>query len=104
MGGKNIIETKIKEVLEKQVRLIQRKKEAVIKERLKEIAGIDFDFNEEYKRRFKRLAIERLGDEERVYFNDGSVKGLQVVTFIHNELPIEQKGMTFTMTDEITYY
>lgn len=57
----------------------QKREEAFIN-RLKEL-NIEFDPEIERHRRFKRFAREIRGDEEVIYYNDGSVSGLRVITF-----------------------
>ena len=67
---------------------IQEKRKKVIAERLKEITGIELDIEEEAKRRFKRLATEYNGNKETIYFNDGSIEGKRIVTFVREEKPL----------------
>jgi len=67
---------------------INLEKEAVIKERLLSF-GYVIDFEEELKRRFTRFASEKKGNKEIIYFDDGSVDGLKLITFeiIYPEAP-----------------
>ena len=67
---------------------LNRKRNKVITERLKDIVGIELSIEEESKRRFKRLAIEYNGNEETIFFNDGSIKGKRIVTFVRDEQPL----------------
>ena len=83
---------------------ISKKKADVIKERVKDIVGIDIDFEEENKRRFKRFAVERTGHEETIYFNDGTPGGISIVTFIYKESPIEIKDFEVKINTEVSYY
>ena len=72
----------MQEVTAKMAQDINTQKELVIKQKLKEIVGIEIDLKEELQRRFKRLSIVRQGNEETIYFNDGSIKGKRIVTFV----------------------
>lgn len=67
---------------------IHKKRNKVIANRLKEIVGVDLNIEEESKRRFKRLAMESNGNEETIYFNDGSIEGVRIVTFVRKESPL----------------
>ena len=94
----------MQKVTKDMVKDIQKKREAVIREKLKEIVGIDIDIEEEQKRRFKRLAIEYKGNEETIYFNDGSIEGKRIVTFVRNEQPINFDSNNFKMSVNYSYY
>lgn len=98
------LDLRITNLIRKSVKDVKEKKAAVIKERVKDIVGIDIDFEEENKRRFKRFAIERTGNKETVYFNNGTPTGISIVTFVYNELPVEIKDNEIKINTEITYY
>lgn len=83
---------------------IQEKRNKVITERLKEIVGVDLNIEEEAKRRFKRLAIEYNGNEETIYFNDGSVEGKRIVTFVRDEQPLNFEFDKCEMRVGYSYY
>lgn len=67
-------------VYEKILKEQSQKKEEIVRKRLKEL-GIEFDLEEEKRRRFKRLIFETNHNSETLYFNDGSEAGIRVVTF-----------------------
>ncbi len=46
--------------------------------------GIEIDVNEEVRRRFPRLMVEKQENEERVYFNDGTVDGKHLFTLVYS--------------------
>ena len=94
----------MQEVTEKMVKELQEKRETIIKEKLKEIVGIEIDIEEEQKRRFKRLQIEYKGNEEIIYFNDGSINGKRIVTFVKKENPINFNNDKFELSSEYSYY
>lgn len=71
---------------------IEEKRSKVITKRLKEIAGVDLNIEEEVRRRFKRLAIEYNGNEETVWFNDGSIRGRRIITFVRKESPLTSEA------------
>lgn len=91
-------------VTSKLIRDIQEKRNKVITERLKEIVGIDLNIEEEAKRRFKRLAIEYNGNKETIYFNDGSVEGKRIVTFVRDEQPLNFEFDKCEMRVGYSYY
>lgn len=78
-------------------------KEEVIKRRLKEL-GIELDFNQEKRRRFKSLMVERIGGEETYYYNDGSTFGMRLVTFVTTQKPIDTKERSVSITLETHYF
>lgn len=60
-------------VLEKQKLVIQR---------VKELAGVDIDFESEKKRVFPRIAVKHyVNHAEQWYWNDGSANGLLLISF-----------------------
>ena len=67
-------------LIKKVVDDIEQKRQEAFINRLKEL-NIEFDPEIEQHRRFKRFAREIRGDEEVIYYNDGSVSGLRVITF-----------------------
>jgi hypothetical protein len=83
---------------------IHEKRKKVIAKRLKEILGIDLNIEEESKRRFKRLGMEINGNEETIYFNDGSINGIRIVTFVRKESPISFEIDRCQINVEYTYY
>lgn len=72
---------------------INNQKEQVIKNRLAEL-GIHYDYDLEKTRRFKMFLREIQCNEERYYYNDGSIEGIRIVTFVKTETP-------FNMLDSI---
>lgn len=83
---------------------IQKKRNKIIIERLKEIVGVDLNLEEEAKRRFKRLVIEYNGNEETIYFNDGTVKGKRIVTFVKGEQILSFDFDKSEMRVDYSYY
>lgn len=98
VGISNLME----EVTRKMAQDINTKKEIVIRQKLKEIVGIEIDVIEEERRRFKRLSSEFNGNEQTIYFNDGSLEGKRIVTFVKKEIPFDAEN--FTLGYEETYY
>ena len=94
----------MQDVTSKLINDIQEKRNKVITERLKEIVGIDLNIEEEAKRRFKRLAIEYNGNEETIYFNDGSIEGERIVTFVRKDNPLTFETDRCQMSVEYSYY
>ena len=94
----------MQEVTAKMIQDINVKREAIIREKLKEIVGLDIDIEQEQKRRFKRLSIEYRDNEETIYFNDGSIKGKRIVTFVKKDAPFDYINNDFKMSTEYSYY
>ncbi|MDX5586537.1 MAG: hypothetical protein QNK20_16745 [Aureibaculum sp.] len=87
------------DLTKKMVNNFSAKREELIKDRLEDL-GIIFDYKEEEKRVFKRFASVRNGNEETILFNDGSIKGLRVITFV-DKLPdfdFESLRMSYTQS------
>jgi len=64
---------------------IQEKKELIIQKRIIELLDVEIDFEQEKQRRFHRFVIENQGNKETVYFNDGTLSGKRIVTFVRKE-------------------
>ena len=94
----------MQEVTEKIVNDLQEKREGIIRGKLKEIVGIEIDIELEQKRRFKRLSIEYKGKEETIYFNDGTINGKRIVTFVQKNIPFDFNSKDFKMSAEYSYY
>jgi len=94
----------MQEVTDKMVKGLQERREAIIRDKLKEIIGIEINIEEEQKRRFKRLSIDYNGKEETVYFNDGSINGKRIVTFIKKNIPFDFNDKDFKMIYDYYYY
>lgn len=96
------ISNMMQEVTAKMAQDIVAQKELLIKKKLKEIFGIDINLEEELQRRFKRFCTVIQGNEETIYFNDGSIEGKRIVTFIKKDIPFDAEN--FTLGYEETYY
>ena len=94
----------MQEATSKLISDIYEERNKVIAERLKKIVGIDLDIEAEADRRFKRLAIEYKGNEETIYFNDGSVQGKRIVTFVRKDNPLTFETDRCQMSAEYFYY
>lgn len=94
----------MQEVTDKMVKELHEKRETIIRAKLKEIIGIEIDIKEEQKRRFKRLSIEYKGNEEIIYFNDGSIEGKRIVTFVQKDIPFDFNSNEFQISTEYSYY
>ena len=78
-------------------------KERVVYKKIKEL-GIDFDVDVEKKRRFKSIICCQYTAEETYYYNDGSVEGLRIVTFIQKVNDINFNDDVSKLGFEIKYY
>jgi len=70
--------------------IIDKQKEEVIKQRLSEL-NIVLDERDEKNRRFKNFVCEIQGDKESYYYNNGSLSGIRIVTFVRvvNQNPLK---------------
>ena len=92
------------EIIEKLIADISAKKEAVIKERLKAL-NIEIDEKLEKTRKFKSIVCEIHGNKEHYFYNDGSEKGIRVVTFIRSDEGIlDRDTKEMKLSIEINYY
>lgn len=84
---------------------LESKKRQVILQRLADL-NIDLDLEEEAEKRFKSLAIvSESYDTETIYYNDGSVNGLRVITFIRvDTLPTLDDMRNISIKSELKYY
>lgn len=102
--GNDVDSNLIQDVTSKIISNINDEKNKLITERLKKIVGIDLNIEEESKRRFKRLAIEYKGNEETIYFNDGSLDGIRIVTFLIKENPLTVEHGMYKINVSYSYY
>lgn len=93
--------TLIESAINKSIDNIRQYKDEAFKSRLKKFC-IDLDIETESKRRFKRFIKEVKGNEETIYYNDGSVEGFRIITFVETQKPFDPE--TFSMLTEIKYY
>lgn len=104
-GEFQLLNSTIEDYLSNMVANIEAKKLEIISRRLKEIVGIDFFPDLEARLRFKRLAHEFNGNEETIYFNDGSPEGRRIVTFVRKTSSFVNIGEgKFAMNEEYSYY
>lgn len=106
--GNNILEQSnisnlMNQIIKKVSLDIEQKRLDLIKNRLEKL-GIDIDFQEESVRRFKRFAIVYHGNEEIIYYNDGSVDGLRIITFVKQDNPIAFENESAKINYELNYY
>lgn len=78
-------------------------REKIIIDKLKEL-NITIDFVKEIHRRFKRFRIEVRGNETAYYYNDGSISGLRIITFVDEQNPISYNSDRVSISMETTYY
>ena len=85
---------------------IQQRREQVIFKRLEEL-DIHINIEEEQKRVFKRFVFVSKGNEETILFNDGSIDGLRIITFVTKQTSSNVYNSTrcgFNSGYETTYY
>jgi len=91
------------EITNKMITDLSDKKDKIILKRLKEL-DIKIDFDLDAKRRFKRFTNEIKGNEETLYFDDGSIDGLRIVTFVTKDIPIDFTNEKVSVGYDISYY
>lgn len=95
---------KLNDITAELMNYFEAKRTQIITERLKKIIGVELNIEEESKRRFKRFAIEYNGNEETIYYNDGSESGIRIVTFVRDEQPLNFEPLKETMRTGFSYY
>ncbi len=80
---------------------ISDNKDKLILNKLKEL-NIDINFNEEKERRFKRFRVEIKDSETTYYYNDGSIDGLRIITFVDTQTPFDKDNLSISI--ETKYY
>lgn len=65
---------------------IQLQQEKLIKKRFLRLIGFELDIEQETKRRFPRLGIFHQDNEISYYWNDGSIDGIRIITFIQEPI------------------
>lgn len=88
---KTEIKTLMQDVINTAVENIQKQQDELIKKRLNRILGYDLDIKEEVKRRFPRIGVFQQENETSYYWNDGSIDGIRIITFIQE--PIDFKDI-----------
>ncbi len=73
---------KIQTILNDAVKNIQNQQDNLIKKRLGRILGYELNLEEESKRRFPRIGIFQQENETSYYWNDGTIDGIRIITFI----------------------
>lgn len=81
----------------------EKKRMELIQNRLSEL-GISLDIAEEAKRKFKRFVYEIKGNEETLYYNDGSENGLRIITFVRIQNPVSFDSNMAKLSIEYKYY
>lgn len=94
----------ISKMITKLANEINNQKEIVILKKIEEKLGIKIDFQEEKKRRFSRFIIEDDGEKETVYFNDNSMDGIRIVTFVRKDNPFMNETDRLEMSVKYDYY
>lgn len=83
------------------VNSIQKQQDELIKKRLNRILGYNLNLEDEYKRRFPRIGIFNQDTETSYYWNDGSIDGIRIITFIQNPIDfsnLENNKLTTTIS------
>ena len=84
---------------------LELKKKNLLMQRLAEL-NIYLDFEKEAKRRFKSLSsVYQSNDTETIYYNDGSIDGLRVITFVSvYNFPSLSDDKSVSINTELKYY
>ena len=83
----------MQEAISKLTADIHERRQGLILGRLNEF-GIEIDLEKEKRRRFKSLSIEHNGEEETIYYNNGSENGLRIITFVTKQKPFDAENMS----------
>jgi hypothetical protein len=82
------------------LKMLEYRKQEIILERLSSLGITDYDMEIESKRRFPRLKSESFNNTETIYFNDGSISGVRVVTF-ETKMDFDNVLLIYKMTTKI---
>jgi hypothetical protein len=91
------------EITTKIVNELSEKKQQAFLDKLK-ILGIEIDLEIEQKRRFKRFFSVFKDNEETIYFNDDSLDGLRIITYVTKQTPFDFKDRCVSVGYDISYY
>jgi hypothetical protein len=80
----------ITEVINSAIESIRKQQDEIISKRLNRILGYDLDFIAESKRRFPRIGIFQQNNETSYYWNDGSIDGIRIITFIQEPIDFKE--------------
>ncbi len=90
----------VSETIEEIKKQLFKKKEAVIKLKLKELGKLNI-LKDIGKKRFKKLQVEVYPNREEVWIDDGSWKGKLLVTFLN---PKETELKDKTLSGKLIYF
>lgn len=76
----------------------------IVKKRLLEVAGVVLDEKREALCRFKQLATVQQGNAEIVLYNDGSLNGLRIVTFVTESSMDTSEPGSVSASNVMRYY
>ena len=82
---------------------IDKQKTDVIKTRLNDL-GITIDWELEKTRRFKSITNEQHPDRDEYYYNDGSEKGVRIITFEEVRDEVDFTNYEFSLGIKYKYY
>jgi len=94
----------IQRITEECIINLQKQRDKIIADKVKEIIGIDLNLEEEEKRKFKRFVFEYNDKQETVYFNDGSISGKRIVTFVKDQYQYNFDSPSLKLNVEYFYY
>lgn len=100
----NIYSNQISDIVNQIVKDINDKKQEAFILKCMEL-GIVFNIKEEEERRFKNFIREVKGNRETIYYNDGSIEGLRIITFITDDkFDYNDIDYKYSVISEIKYY
>lgn len=95
----------ISQIMDGMIRDVNQRKQEILIQKVQSL-GIEIDLVLEAKKRFQTMSIERDGNKETYWYNDGSVEGLRIVTFVlkAKPLPSIKEGQRIDLGIEFDYY
>ena len=95
------MESLVSQMTKKVICDISKKRDEAFFNRLKEL-HINFDIEEEQGRRFKMFVREIEGNKETIYYNDHTINGKRIITYVTKQVPFDPEK--FSIGYETTYY
>jgi len=90
-------------ITKKIVKNINDKRNEIISRKLIEL-GLEVEFNLDIRRRFKKFITEIVNDSETLYYDDGSIHGLRIITFVTEHAPIDFTNKKLTVVYNLSYH
>jgi hypothetical protein len=83
---------------------VLNQKNDLIKKRIEDFTGEDFDPVSEQMRKFPRIVRVIQGNEESYFWNDGTKDGLRLITFVEVQSEVKKADYSYNIEIELKHY